>query len=143
MKQLAQLLGIHRNTLRRKLKQGGVYQHFTALLDSEIDTLIKAFKRQRPESGLSYIMGFLRQHGVRVQTARIRQSYNRVNTLGKALRHNKKIQRREYSSPRPNFVWHCDGHHKLIRWGYVIHGFIDGYCRTVSCLMINLLHKQL
>ncbi|KAI6114827.1 hypothetical protein EDD16DRAFT_1483344, partial [Pisolithus croceorrhizus] len=31
----------------------------------------------------------------------------------------------------PNAVWHINGHHKLIRWGIVIHGFIDGFCRTV------------
>jgi hypothetical protein len=29
-------------------------------------------------------------------------------------------------------MWHLDGHHKLIRWGIVIHGFVDGYSRLVS-----------
>ena len=28
-------------------------------------------------------------------------------------------------------VWHLDGHHKLIRWGVVIHGIADGYDHTV------------
>ncbi len=35
-------------------------------------------------------------------------------------------------NPRPNSVWHIDGHHKLIRWGIVVHGMVDGFCRTVS-----------
>ncbi|KAG2157731.1 uncharacterized protein EDB93DRAFT_1078407, partial [Suillus bovinus] len=26
----------------------------------------------------------------------------------------------------PNALWHLDGHHKVIQWGIVIHGFIDG-----------------
>jgi hypothetical protein len=32
---------------------------------------------------------------------------------------------------RPNSLWHLDGHHKLIMWGIVIHGVIDGYCHIV------------
>jgi hypothetical protein len=42
------------------------------------------------------------------------------------------IQRWQYKVSRPNALWHMDGHHKLICWGIVIHGIIDGYCHTVS-----------
>ncbi|KDR81021.1 hypothetical protein GALMADRAFT_42458, partial [Galerina marginata CBS 339.88] len=73
----------------------------------------------------------LRRHNLRIQKSRVHQSLGRVNGLGRALRQRTAIQRRKYTSPRPNAVWHCDGHHKLIQWGIVIHGFIDGYCRTV------------
>ncbi|ESK81644.1 hypothetical protein Moror_3251 [Moniliophthora roreri MCA 2997] len=34
-------------------------------------------------------------------------------------------------------MWHLDGHHKLIRWGIVIHGIIDGFCRTVVGLQAS------
>jgi len=57
---------------------------------------------------------------------------NRVNGLGQALLQRNVIQRREYVSSRPNALWHLDGHHKLILWGFVIHGIVDGYCRSVS-----------
>jgi hypothetical protein len=57
---------------------------------------------------------------------------HRVDGLGRALRERKIIQRKKYAIKRPNALWHLDGHHKLIRWGIVIHGFVDGYCRTVS-----------
>jgi hypothetical protein len=40
--------------------------------------------------------------------------------------------RRDYRVSRPHAIWHLDGHHKLILWGIVIHGFIDGYSRTMS-----------
>ncbi|KAG2364284.1 hypothetical protein BDR07DRAFT_1280150, partial [Suillus spraguei] len=40
----------------------------------------------------------------------------------------------KYHVKRPNVLWHVDGHHKLIRWGIVIHGFIDGFCRMVQCV---------
>ncbi|KIM74567.1 hypothetical protein PILCRDRAFT_79976, partial [Piloderma croceum F 1598] len=40
-----------------------------------------------------------------------------------------------------NSLWHLDGHHKLIMWGIIIHGVIDGYCHTVcSCTLVQ---KQL
>lgn len=32
---------------------------------------------------------------------------------------------------------HLDGHHKLIRWRFVIHGAIDGYSRVVVFLRCN------
>ncbi|KAE9382610.1 hypothetical protein BT96DRAFT_778281, partial [Gymnopus androsaceus JB14] len=35
---------------------------------------------------------------------------------------------------RPNALWHIDGHHKLIMWGFVIHGVVDGYSRIVPGL---------
>ncbi|EEB95460.1 hypothetical protein MPER_05571, partial [Moniliophthora perniciosa FA553] len=47
------------------------------------------------------------------------------------------LAREEYRVPRPNAMWHLDGHHKLIRWGIVIHGIIDGFCRTVVGLQAS------
>ena len=41
---------------------------------------------------------------------------------------------REYYVPWPNSPWHLDGYHFLIRWGFVIHGFIHGYSRKVIFL---------
>ncbi|KAJ7823160.1 hypothetical protein B0H14DRAFT_2166741, partial [Mycena olivaceomarginata] len=61
-----------------------------------------------------------------VQKERVRQSLRRVDRLGQVLR-KQRITRRQYYSPRPNSVWHMDGHHKLIHWGIVIHGFVDGF----------------
>ncbi|KAJ7442075.1 hypothetical protein B0H11DRAFT_1615454, partial [Mycena galericulata] len=53
-----------------------------------------------------------------------------VDGLGQVLRRHI-IERRDYKSARPNSTWQMDGHHKLIMWGIVIHGVIDGYDRTV------------
>ena len=38
--------------------------------------------------------------------------------------------------PGPNSLWHLDGCHKLIRWGFVIHGGIDGYSRLITYLRV-------
>ena len=64
--------------------------------------------------------------------------------------------RRPYSVPGPNSLWHMgllylsecpcvnfflDGHHKLIRWGFVTHGGIDGYSRLIVYLHCSTNNK--
>ncbi|KAF8546223.1 hypothetical protein OG21DRAFT_1377957, partial [Imleria badia] len=61
-----------------------------------------------------------------VQRERIRLSMQCINPLGRLIHFHAAIKRRVYEVPRSNYVWHIDGHHKLIRWGIVIHGMIDG-----------------
>ena len=39
--------------------------------------------------------------------------------------------RRVYNVPGPQHLWHNDGHHKLIRYGLVTHGCVDGKTRTI------------
>ena len=128
---LADILGIHRHTLRTYLKHYKVDYQFAALSDAELDILVKTFRSVKPESGIRYLIGFLRWHGLRLQKSRIRSSIDRVDQLGRTLRERTAIQRCKYKVTRSNYLWHMDGHHKLILWGIVIHGFIDGYCRTV------------
>ncbi|KAF8119403.1 hypothetical protein EV363DRAFT_1178089 [Boletus edulis] len=97
-----------------------------------LDALITSFKQRKPDSGIRYAIGFLRRQGVRVQYRRVVQSLRRVDRIGQVLRNRQVKRRRQYHVKRPNALWHIDGHHKLIRWSIVIHGIIDGFCRTVS-----------
>ena len=115
------------------MRELGVYSTFDNLSDEELDQSTREYKNKKPTSGLRYVRGHFRRHGVRIQKERVRLSLKRVDALGQALRTRLAIRRRRYTRavPRPNYLWHCDGHHKLIWWGVVIHGFIDGYCRTV------------
>lgn len=131
---LAAALGVHRNTLRKRMRELGILKAFDTLSDDELDQLTREYKIKKPNSGLRYLRGHFRRHSVRVQKERARLSLKRVDALGQALRTRLSIRRRRYAVPRPNYLWHCDGHHKLIWWGIVIHGFIDGYCRTVHLL---------
>jgi hypothetical protein len=129
---LASILGVHRNTLWLYMKENGISREHSRISDCELDDLVWKFKKKKPESGLRYTMGFLRSLGLQIQYRRVIKSLKRTDALGRALRNRRVIQRRQYTVRRPNALWHVDGHHKLIRWGIVIHGFIDGYCRTVS-----------
>lgn len=114
------------------MRELGVHKAFAELSDEELDQLTREYKTKKPTSGLRYLRGHFRRYGLRVQKERVRRSLKRVDALGQALRTRLAIRRRRYTVPRPNYLWHGDGHHKLIWWGVVIHGFIDGYCRTAS-----------
>jgi hypothetical protein len=131
---LARLLHMDRHTLSYYLRLYNVQRKFSDLSNADLDILVCTYKMDKPESGIRYLVGFLRTHGVRVQKRDVLQSIRRVDGLGRTIRQQAAIRHRKYTSSRPNALWHCDGHHKLILWGIVIHGFVDGYCRTVRFL---------
>ena len=56
----------------------------------------------------------------------------RVDPEGVAGRRRSRLHPRVYDSPCPNYVWHIDGNHRLIRWRMVIHVGIDGFIRLVT-----------
>ncbi|KZT05189.1 uncharacterized protein LAESUDRAFT_656447, partial [Laetiporus sulphureus 93-53] len=86
---------------------------------------------QKPKSRLHYVIEFLHLQGLRVQRELVRDFLHRVDARGQILHRHEAIQHQMYEITHLNTLWHCDGHHKLIWWGIVIHGFIDGYCRMV------------
>lgn len=136
---LARVIGVHRNTLRYYLKFHDVDTKFSSISNENLDLLIKTFQHTNPDSGIRYLAGFLRCHNLKVQKERVRASIKRVDRLGQRIRHRRtaKAQRKHYHVSRPNALWHIDGHHKMILWGIVIHGCIDGHSRTVRIVSIT------
>ena len=51
------------------------------------------------------------------------------------------VSQRQYSVPGPLSHWHLDGNHKLIRWGFVIHGCVDCYSRRLVFLKCSTNNK--
>lgn len=76
-------------------------------------------------------IGHLRHLQYRVPRAQVRASIERVDHDGKEERKMKRIQRRVYHVPGPLHLYHCDGHHKLIKYGIVTMGCIDGFTRYI------------
>jgi predicted transcriptional regulator len=137
---LAAKLHIDRKTLRNNLKRQGIDYGFTEITDDELDALVREYQSAHPDSGYSYVYAFIRRHNVRIPKERLEEAINRVDPVNTILRNRKNTGRKVYKIPRPNALWHGDGHHKLIRWGIVIHAFIDGYCRTVGeCSLLQVL----
>ncbi|KAF8994107.1 hypothetical protein BDQ17DRAFT_1179150, partial [Cyathus striatus] len=61
-----------------------------------------------------------------VQCWCVLNSARRIDPIGHKLRQRRVLHRRKYSIKRPNSLWHLDRHHKLIQWGIVIHGIVNG-----------------
>lgn len=132
VRRLSKILHVSRYTVMRRMKLLGIKKQFAQLTNQELDDILKTYKKIAPKQGIRFARSHLHNLGFHVQKHRVSASLKRVDAVGNALRKKKAIKRRQYSVKRPNHLWHCDGHHKLIRWGIVIHGFIDGFCRTVS-----------
>lgn len=123
-----------RSTLyRRRREQGQLnWQIFT---DEDVDSLVIHVLRQHPRSGYRAVVACLRSEGVRITYQRIRDSLLRVDPTRRLPTGIRQLPNRiRYFVPSPNSVWHFDGHHKLIRWGFIIHGAIDGFSRRIMWL---------
>ncbi len=133
---ISQLLGISRSTLYRRLNEEGVPNHvsYSDISDEQLDESIEDIKQTHPNDGERMMIGHLARRGIIVQRARLRASIHRVDPINTAIRRSITIRRRVYHADGPNTIWHVDGHHKLIRWGLVTHGGIDGYSHTVVFL---------
>uniref|UniRef100_A0A7M5X4R2 Integrase catalytic domain-containing protein n=1 Tax=Clytia hemisphaerica TaxID=252671 RepID=A0A7M5X4R2_9CNID len=128
----AQLLGVSRHTILNRRDEYGmpsVRRTYTDIDDNQLDEVISEILRITPNSGERYTIGALRERGLHVQRNRIRQSILRLDPIGRECRRRRTVFRRQYHVHGPNSLWHIDGHHKLIRWRFVIHGGIDGYSR--------------
>lgn len=134
--ELAAALGVHRITVGRQMKEYDLQKPFSEISDDHLDMLISDIRKSSPDDGMSYIIGDLRSRNIYVQQQRIQESIRRIDGLGTVVRASKTIKRRVYKTSRPNALWHMDGHHKLILWGIVIHGFVDGYTRMVGEYLI-------
>lgn len=108
---------------------------FSLMSDGELDNIVSEYMNQHGKTtGQSYITGYLRSKGLRVQRSRVRESMARLDPENAALRWGAVVTRRTYLVPWPNSLWHLDGHHSLIRWGLVVHGCIDGFSRRIMFL---------
>ena len=134
--QIARMLHISRWTIQRRMVEYGLNcGGWSDINDDQLDTIIRGYKsRHGVTTGQSYIIGHIRSLGYLVQRDRVRAAINRVDPANTALRWAAVITRRVYSVLWPNSLWHIDGHHSLIRWGFVIHGCIDGFSRMITFL---------
>ena len=132
-KQIAIFLGVSRSTLYRRLREHGI-NNFTSLTEEQLDAIVHDVKKTHPHDGEVLVQGHLRSINVQVPRQALRNSIHRVDSSGVAMCSTSTIRRRIYSVPYPNFVWHLDGHHKLIRWRFVVHGAIDGFSRMITFL---------
>lgn len=129
---IAKLCGVDRKTVQKAIKDYKIDTGFTQMTTDDLDELVELYRAWKPDSGYRYILGWLQSNNIKVPQVRVLESLRRVDELGQVLRNHAAIDRDQYSVPHSNFLWHMDGHHKIIRWGIVTHGIADGNCRSVS-----------
>ena len=135
---IAEMLNVSMSTIARRLREFGLSTKTddNSITDEDLDTYVRDVINNFPYYGIRRMKGHLFSMKIKVSWQRVRNSMWRVDPNGLLLRSlNLHItHRREYHVPGPLSLWHMDGNHKLIRWGLVINGCIDGYSRRIMYL---------
>lgn len=76
------------------------------------------------------------KYGFCVSKEDVRRAIKEVDPEGVESRKYNTIKRRTYWSLGPGNVYHLDGNDKLKRWGFCIHGFVDGFSRKFLWLVV-------
>ncbi len=126
--QISLLMGVSTKTLQRRAKAANIVK-YSSISDSETDHYVEHIVNEFPRVGEVMLAGHLRTRGIIVQRSRLRSSIQRIRGPGSLA---PCIDRRSYNVPGPNFLWHADGNHKLIKYRLVIHGCIDGFSRLIT-----------
>ena len=130
---IADVLGISRCTLYRRLGEFDIDPNkYTDISQSELDEMLKSIKIESPNCGEIMLQGLLLHKGIKVPRATLLSAIHRVDHANTVQRQSTVINRRVYTNPHPNAVWHIDGNHKMIRWRLIIHAGIDGFSRCIT-----------
>ena len=119
--QIAALFGVCRRTLYTVRSEYGMIgdQHsFTSISDQELRDVVVSIKHDMPDIGYNMMRGILRSRGIHVSIPRIQQCISDVDPINTAMRWAAPTSRRRYGVPYPNYIWHVDGNHKLVRYAY-------------------------
>ncbi|XP_039305618.1 uncharacterized protein LOC105200580 [Solenopsis invicta] len=133
---MANHLGCSKSTIYKKLRELNMPMRarFSQISDDELKITVAQIHQEHPRAGHIMMQSYLKAAGVFVPRHRTRETLNAIDPIGAASRWSQAIRRRSYKVATPNSLWHIDAHLKLSRWGFVIHGCIDGYSRMIIYL---------
>ena len=125
LQKIADMFGTSSKTISRRVKSYSVREEvpkYDNISNESLDSIVSAVLHNFPNCGIRRMKGFLLGRGIRVQWSRVRLSLWRTDPSGILLRTSQLniVNWRRYSVPGPRSLWHLDGDHKLVRWGFVI-----------------------
>lgn len=132
-------------TLKRILKKLNLKRkNITETPDEQIiSVLITEINGSGMDLGYRAMWQRLRDmYGFSVKQSTVLRLLNLVDPDGIEERSRYRLKRRTYSVPGPNFLWHIDGFDKLKRYGFAIHGCVDGYSRKVMWLHVSTTNNK-
>ena len=108
---------------------------------SNVNEILLVLKYMLKDS--SFSLGYrsmhqkLRRLGYITNKETVRLCMKNLNESHVALRQCRRLQRRQYTSPGPDHMWHISGCDKLKPYGFTIHGAIDGFTRKIIWLNVS------
>ena len=88
-------------------------------------------------SGYRSMWHTLQREGYMVPRQTVEDLLKELDPEGCRIRRAKRLRRRVYVNPGPNYCWHLDGYDKLKPFGFPIHGCIDGFSRKMLWLQLS------
>jgi hypothetical protein len=88
---------------------------FNNILEEEIDEIVSNICQTNRNLGEVMTWGMLKSKDIYISRKKLRDSLKRIDIEGVERRKKRALKRRVYSVPHANYLWHLDGHHKLIR----------------------------
>lgn len=82
------------------------------------------------------------KHHLLVRRDTVMRSLRIIDPEGVQLRKRRRLKRRKYNTPGPNFLWHMDGWDKLKPYGFCVHAGIDGFSRRLLWLEVSTTNKN-
>ena len=132
-------ISISLRQLKRIIKQRGLYRR-----KHPSDLRIVVDVIQHELRGAGCCLGYRLMHqklqneyGLTTDRETVRKVLKGLDPEGVQNRSRKRLRRRKYHSPGPNFIWHIDGYDKLKPFGFCIHGAIDGFSRRILWLEVG------
>ena len=119
---IARALGVSKSTIFRRMNKYGLAARNDSPLisDEELDSKVQEILTQFPNAGYRRVISQLSVAEVKPSQIRVRQSMQRVDPQGVAVRWLRLTPRRKYSVSGPLALWHIDGNHKLIRYCMIL-----------------------
>lgn len=130
---------ISRGTLLNKLSALGLRRRELNVDEDAVRHIILR-ELQGPGRLLGYRPMWRKLHqkyGINVPRYAVQYLLRELNPEGSRLRQARRLKRRDYLNPGPNFCWHSDGYDKLKPYGFPVHGCIDGFSRRVMWLKVT------
>ncbi len=104
---ISKMLGVSRMTIyRRRVQYGLIVEPSQFVTNGRLMQIVYRLRQELPDIGQSMFAGRLRAMGLRVTRHRIREAIRKSDPLNTALRWHTLTNRRPYSVPGPNSLWH-------------------------------------
>ena len=133
-------ISMSERTLRNRLRTWGLRRR-NLVMNNALEQEIR-LKIGTLISGPGCLMGYrrvwraLKNDGYQVKRSDVARLLKEIDPEGVQERRRRRLTRRVYSNPGPDYCWHVDGYDKLKPFGFPIHGAIDGFSRRMLWLKV-------